>query len=146
MQSCKFSTLFEQTSQDDIRRHVLQFQSYLTLQQYEPVYKKTLDHLQINGKALDWGCGNGHFSYFLLHQNIDVTGYSFDAQPPFLANHKGFRFVAGNINGPKTLPFRNQSFDYVFSIGVLEHVKETGGDELESMLEIFRILKPGGVF
>jgi ubiquinone/menaquinone biosynthesis C-methylase UbiE len=34
----------------------------------------------------------------------------------------------------------------VISCGVLEHVREGGGDELKSLLEIKRILKPGGYF
>ena len=38
------------------------------------------------------------------------------------------------------------AFDCVFSIGVLEHVFETGGDEVASLREIRRVLKPGGHF
>jgi len=34
----------------------------------------------------------------------------------------------------------------VTSIGVLEHVRQEGGDELKSLQEIRRILKPGGIF
>jgi hypothetical protein len=34
----------------------------------------------------------------------------------------------------------------VFSLGVLEHVHETGGDERASLLEIQRVLVPGGLF
>jgi len=35
-------------------------------------------------------------------------------------------------------------FDAVVSVGVLEHVKETGGSEIGSLREIFRILKLNG--
>lgn len=140
------SSFFDQACKDGLPKHVLQFQSLLTLQQYQYVYEKTLEYIQPNHKALDWGCGNGHFSYFLLQQNVEVTGYSFDSLPPFLIGSKGYKFVVGKQSEPKTLPFNSQSYDYIFSIGVLEHVHETGGNELESMLEISRLLKPGGLF
>ncbi len=44
------------------------------------------------------------------------------------------------------LPFNNSEFDCVFSIGVLEHVRETGGSEIASLQELNRILKPLGLF
>jgi SAM-dependent methyltransferase len=47
---------------------------------------------------------------------------------------------------PVGLPFEDRSFDAVLSIGVLEHVRETGGDEIASLREIRRILRPGGFF
>ncbi|MBQ4132690.1 MAG: methyltransferase domain-containing protein [Desulfovibrionaceae bacterium] len=34
----------------------------------------------------------------------------------------------------------------MFSIGVFEHVHETGGDQLASLKEISRVLKPEGFF
>jgi SAM-dependent methyltransferase len=40
------------------------------------------------------------------------------------------------------LPFEPESFDIVLSMGVLEHV----ANDLESLREIHRILKPGGLF
>ncbi len=44
------------------------------------------------------------------------------------------------------LPFESESFDIVTSIGVLEHVREFGGSEEESLKEIKRVLIPGGRF
>ncbi len=146
MKSFSSPAFFDQACKDDLPTHVLQFQSYVTFLQYEPVYEKTLEHLKNTRSALDWGCGNGHFSYFLLQRNIDVTGYSFDRPPPYLVGRKGYKFVAGNRSEPTDIPFGSQSFDYVFSIGVLEHVAEMGGNEQKSILEIVRLLKPGGLF
>lgn len=39
------------------------------------------------------------------------------------------------------LPFKNNEFDKIFCISVIEHVK----DDLKGMEEMFRVLKPGGV-
>jgi SAM-dependent methyltransferase len=56
------------------------------------------------------------------------------------------RFVQGDAAEPTALPFGDASFDAVVSVGVLEHVRESGGTELGSLREIARILRPGGVF
>ncbi|MDL5046299.1 methyltransferase domain-containing protein [Oscillatoria amoena NRMC-F 0135] len=45
-----------------------------------------------------------------------------------------------------TLPFESETFDCVSSVGVLEHVRETGGNEVGSMREIHRVLVKGGLF
>ena len=37
-------------------------------------------------------------------------------------------------------------FEAVTSIGVLEHVRESGGAEIDSLKELHRLLKPGGIF
>jgi SAM-dependent methyltransferase len=97
-------------------------------------------------RALDWGCGNGHFSYFLTRQHIATTGFTFDNFPVFLESEPLFCFVKGSISEPMKLPIPDSSFDVVFSVGVLEHVHETGGSEMESLREIRRILKHGGRF
>jgi SAM-dependent methyltransferase len=95
---------------------------------------------------LDWGTGNGHASIFLSRAGFSATGYSLD--PFFFKDLLGglpYEFVAAEASEPTRLPFRSFSFDAVLSVGVLEHVRETGGDELASLREFHRILRPGGV-
>lgn len=101
---------------------------------------------------MDWGCGNGHFSYFLLRQDLKVEGFSLEAESnalaPYLRNKfpDTYNMVTGDLDNPVHLPFPDQSFDLAFSIGVLEHVRETGGMEQASLQEIVRVLRPGGHF
>jgi SAM-dependent methyltransferase len=97
--------------------------------------------------VLDWGIGHGHFSYYLVRRGHRATGFSLDEPGggdwlPF----ERFRFVQGDAAEPTRLPFGDASFDAVVSVGVLEHVRESGGTELGSLREIARILRPGGVF
>jgi SAM-dependent methyltransferase len=129
-----------------VEGHVLQFENLLTMLQYRKAYEVTLSHLRQGMKVLDWGCGNGHFSYFLSRQKIDTTGYSFDTAPIFLEHEPLFHFAQGDSHEPATLPFADSTFDIVFSIGVLEHVYETGGSEERSLQEIRRVLKSEGRF
>src|SRR5262249_28726528 len=60
-----------------------------------------------------------------------------------LLRHAGIQFTKGA--DPKLLPYDSESFDAVFGVGVLEHVRERGGDERVSLVELTRILKPGGL-
>lgn len=99
--------------------------------------------------VLDWGCGDGHFSFFLLSQGLNVTAYSFNdiGSIASLFNQRfkeRFFFRHGETQEPTILPFKEGEFDVIFSMGVLEHVWETGGNELGSLKEIHRSLKPGG--
>jgi SAM-dependent methyltransferase len=125
---------------------IAQFDNIGTQSQYRVPYEVAARYVRAGAKALDWGCGNGHFSLLLEALGADVTGYSFDDPPPAMARSSKFRHVRGNLDDPRTIPFPDASFDVVCSVGVLEHVWETGGDERASLAEIARILKPGGVF
>ena len=43
------------------------------------------------------------------------------------------------------MPYRNESFDFVYSIGVLHHL-DRDTDRALAYAEIHRVLKPGGIF
>jgi len=123
------------------------FGNRVSSEQYRIAYESTLRELPKGARVLDWGCGNGHFSYFLASMGFNVTGFSFLGYPRLMREPvQGFHFVQGSESDPRRLPFRGEEFDAVVSMGVLEHVRETGGDERASLGEIQRVLKPGGVF
>ncbi len=123
------------------------FGSRISALQYGQVYRETRDEIPEGSSVLDWGCGRGHFSYFLLRSGYRLTCFSLEGLPEVLEPFRDrLTFVAGSPGEPRLLPFADDEFDAVFSIGVLEHVRETGGNEAESLREIHRILRPGGVF
>lgn len=126
---------------------LLQFKSLVSANQYIKLYKILSKYVVKNGKVLDWGCGNGHFSYFLLKAGYQAFGFSFnDFNFRQHLDKLDYQFQLGNHHEPTIISYPNNTFDSVVSVGVLEHVKETGGNEIESMKEIYRILKPGGYF
>lgn len=134
------------------RGEPLQFQNLLTGSQYFPIHASIRPHLRPGLRALDWGSGNGHFAYFLLRSGLDVTAFNLESQGPGLASVLRARFPdqyrmhLGPDDEPSRLPFAEAAFDLVCSIGVLEHVRETGGSEAASLAEIRRVLRPGGHF
>ena len=125
---------------------IAQFASLMSHAQYRVPYEITSRHVTAGQEVLDWGCGNGHFSILLRHLGARTTGYSFEDAPAFLADDPLFRHARGSEDDPRRIPFAAGTFDRVCSVGVLEHVWETGGDERDSLREIARILKPGGLF
>lgn len=125
-----------------------QFETRLSAHQYRSIYQLVLKHIAPNLTVLDWGAGNGHFSYFLVNAGYQTSGYGFGCLPHICQSFSPnkYSYKEGNWSDPITIPFPDQSFDAVVSIGVLEHVRETGGNEIASLNEIHRILKPNGLF
>lgn len=122
------------------------FKSLVSANQYRRHYSKVIQYVAAGSRVLDWGCGPGHFSFVLSKLGFETSAYGFyDFE---LRRHLpgGFRFTMGSLDDPVTIPFEDGCFDAVVSVGVLEHVRETGGNEPASMREIRRILRPGGHF
>ena len=123
---------------------LLQFDNLISASQYMLLYRLVLQYLPRGIRVLDWGCGNGHFSSFLIQNKYDVTAYSLENMPPLLmrTDKSRFVFVQAEKDNPMSIPFPLNSFDAVISVGVLEHVRETRGSEAASLAEIRRILRP----
>lgn len=127
-----------------------QLLSLTSASQYRGLHDLTRRLVPAGSHVLDWGCGRGHFSFWLLRAGYRVTAYSLEDPPEIFASldtnlASRLEFVRGSLDSPVELPFEGEAFDAVFSVGVLEHVRETGGSEDEALLEIRRILKPGGL-
>ena len=122
------------------------------------VYENFLKQVTSPGaRVLDWGCGDGHFSYFLLNNGFKTESFNVNASDSYHPDGlKTSEFLSARFKDafnykissgdPVQLPYPDESFDAVVSVGVLEHVRQEGGDEIKSLLEIRRILKKSGVF
>ena len=126
--------------------HLLHSRSLISIQQFRPAYELFRKHVPAGRDVLDWGAGNGHFSYFLMRSGYKTALLDFDGLPEVCRALRPEAYDYRRGSHPVQLPFEDHSFDAVASIGVLEHVKETGGNETASLREIKRILKPTGIF
>ncbi len=144
----RFIREMEELHKNNPELGLLQFDNLINASQYLLLYRLVFQYLPRGIRVLDWGCGNGHFSFFLIRNKYDVSAYSFEDLPPLLmqTNKNRLMFVQGEKKDPVSIPFPQNSFDAVVSVGVLEHVRETQGDEAASLAEIRRILRPGGRF
>jgi len=134
--------LYHKARQDGLTGHALQWGALANVAQYRLPFSKALSLLPRSGAVLDWGCGNGHFSYFLTQHGFRVIGLSFDESLDWLKTEPLYTHACAT--DPVSLPFEDGRFTAAVSMGVLEHVHETGGDQRASLLELARVLEPGG--
>src|SRR5271154_5210641 len=145
------AALFASIQRDDPAGLIEQFNCLPAANQYRRLYALTERHVAPGSRVLDWGCGRGHFSYFLVKRGFEVTAFSLEHPPEIFAalsesERKRLTFVQGAPDEIRRLPFADGRFAAAFSVGVLEHVREVGGDELSSLLELSRVLAPDGAF
>lgn len=139
----ELTTLAQGPAADEL----LQFRSLAGSAQYRELYELMRRHAPPGSTVLDWGCGNGHFAYWLVRSGYTAVTFSIqEERMPGWIPPKRLRVVQGDPDEPVKLPFRDASFDAVASVGVLEHVRDFGGDELASLREIRRTLRPRGAF
>lgn len=125
---------------------------YMYLSQYRAFHLALHRFLRPGARVLDWGAGIGHFAFVQSRLGNRVSAYT-PAPTDYNCYNEILRAVA-DIGGfdvqvgsdAVVLPFEDQSFDCVVSCGVLEHVREFGGDDLASLREIHRVLARDGLF
>lgn len=108
---------------------------------------RIIDALQpyIHGRVLEWGCHNGLDScVYRLRFGESLELHGCDVVPP--TAYRPYHAFSGQIyrqlDHPHALPYVASTFDVVTSNGVLEHVP----DDLASIKEVHRVLRPGGFF
>jgi len=100
--------------------------------------------LKVEGEVLDIGCADGMFTKEILDKTgakkviaMDILKSSVNWAKKHWKNNKRMQFVVGDAHD---LKYKNQYFDAVFALEVLEHVE----NPKRVLREIRRILKIGG--
>jgi len=90
-------------------------------------------------KLLDIGCSSGALLHVASDLDFNVTGVEPAEQAASTAKKAGFDVYNGLLHEAK---YPDNSFDIITLYEVIEHLT----DPLEMVHEVYRILKPGGLF
>jgi SAM-dependent methyltransferase len=109
---------------------------------YQDARKRIADCLSSGGFCLDCGAGAGHqfdfLNTFIELPEKNYFGIEWNQQYVLQAKEKGFQIDYGDLN--KDLPFKDNFFQCVFGLSVLEHLV----NGCLFLREARRVLKPGG--
>ena len=98
-------------------------------------------------KVLDIGCGSGEYMLTLAKMGGQVSGQDISShcvnKALTVLKENGFR-VDAKVGDATQLLFSDNYFDGVFSADFFEHI--TYEQKVQVVSEVYRILKPGGVF
>jgi 2-polyprenyl-3-methyl-5-hydroxy-6-metoxy-1,4-benzoquinol methylase/uncharacterized protein YbaR (Trm112 family) len=115
---------------------------------YEEWNQSFLNYMQPHGpeffrgkKILDAGCGNGRFAYYAARYGAEV--WAIDLGPAVEVARRNtdalgdVQVIQADLHRP---PFALESFDFIYSIGVLHHLP----DPEAAFRNLLKFLKPGG--
>lgn len=104
------------------------------------VVNETARVLEPDAKVIDAGCGKGATVFGLEEKGFDAYGIDYDELTVAKINSI-FPDLAVSVGDIHALPFDNEYFDGLWSLGVVEHFY----DGYEKIInEANRVLKPGG--
>ena len=108
------------------------------------VRKRMLERTGDFSRGLDIGCGTGKF--LKIAHDSGIKGlYGMDISNRMLRTaarrYPYIEFLRGDV---KSMPFKDGSFDAVFSTMVMHHLSED--EKMKAMEEIRRVLSNGGIY
>jgi ubiquinone/menaquinone biosynthesis C-methylase UbiE len=122
---------------DEVERH--------RYQEYAPWMPEVMGFNQFKGKhLLEVGCGMGTDLLQFARGGAHCTGVDLTPRSVEISSlHFGLYGMRANfvLADGERLPFGDDSFDVVYSNGVLHHTPDTA----QAVRELHRVLKPGGI-
>ncbi len=101
------------------------------------------EYIQDGDSILDVGCGNGRV--YQLFENLQVSYTGIDQSDALIGIAKEkFPKVAFDVGEMTTLPYPDHSFTVVLCVAAFNHLPDEH-TRLQTLAEMKRVLKPGGV-
>ncbi|MBV9927101.1 MAG: methyltransferase domain-containing protein [Acidobacteria bacterium] len=122
---------------------VLDARYFRALDRFDMRFARTMwvyDNVRAGSAVLDLGCGAGMLA-LLKRKGVTLAGLDLSQECALAARRNGYDLTcAAELT---SLPFPDDSFDYVVSLDVLGHVEFEEKDAV--LAEVARVLRPGGV-
>lgn len=115
----------------------------VTVQRCFFAYEFARDYVK-GKRCADIGCADGYGTQYLADYAQQITGVDYSEPTLALAREKhkaktNLHFVSGSV---PPLPLETASLDVITAFQFIEHIH----DRLGFMKEVYRVLKPGGLF
>lgn len=111
---------------------------------FYPYLKEYVDRDIAGRQVLEIGLGYGTLGQFLAEKGASYSGVDIAPNPVAMMQHRlgllGQNGKTVQVASALALPYPDNNFDYVYSIGCLHHT----GNVPAALKEIYRVLKPGG--
>ena len=104
---------------------------------------KEIKRLDKNAKLLDVGCGTGDQILELKKKGFDVVGIEPAKKMREYAQKKLSKVTVRDGSLLK-IPYPDNSFDFVYALEVFRYLDSD--DNLKGLQEVYRVLKPKGIF
>jgi ubiquinone/menaquinone biosynthesis C-methylase UbiE len=108
------------------------------------IFERYSKYIPENGSILDWGCNHAPTACMvrmLRGDSVKIHGCDVHEQ-----GYEAFFEFSGldytRLDHPYRMPYEDNFFDAVTGTAVLEHVP----NDSRSLEELYRVIKPGGVF
>lgn len=101
---------------------------------------QAIEDIELSAPRIDIGCGFGEFAGVFCKEMIEIGIDTSKADLALAASSEKYGRLL--VADARDLPFQDNSFNSALSISVLEHI--VGAEYV--FKEVFRILKPGGIF
>lgn len=108
--------------------------------------KRMIEELELTDKerVIDICCGNGYYSYLLSRMPVDIDVYGIDNEERAIQDAKIYvanKKVRLSLCDVYSIPFKSQTFDKAIMSEAIEHL----ANGRKALIEVHRILKPGGI-
>lgn len=115
----------------------------VTVQRCFFAYEFARDYVK-GKRSADIGCADGYGTQYLADYAQQITGVDYSEPTLALAREKhkaktNLNFISGSV---PPLPLETASMDVITAFQFIEHIH----DRLGFMKEVYRVLKPGGIF
>ena len=107
----------------------------------DPLSPYILKYFTRSGRILEAGCGSGRYVKYLHDRGYDCVGIEYNQTTVENVKKKWpeIKIIAGDV---EQMPFDDNSFSGILSVGVVEHFQD--GPQ-KPLAELLRVLEPGAV-
>ncbi|MCU7834268.1 MAG: class I SAM-dependent methyltransferase [gamma proteobacterium symbiont of Taylorina sp.] len=134
---------------DEIPAHIARYLREVKSQKIITILKQFLNDKKSSGQlnGIDLGCGTGEYVKYLQEKDLilSIDGLDFSKKQLELAKQKGLKnhFIHDSMSHISNA--KDCYYDFSYAINSIHHLPSKE-EQSKTLDEVFRILKPGGIF